>query len=142
MSKILKFIDTQKNETTLELMIQNLDILNRNHKTIKHLNFGGTISILASDYNFWEQEIKFFLREKIEDPTEEKISNMFDIVVGDLEQFTDGGEWFYHYVYYDTDTNKFNLLNDTVKRLYKNYTYKIKEDKLFNVLSDLKDLIL
>jgi hypothetical protein len=142
MSKILTFRDKQKIEKTLDLIIQNLDILNRNHKAIKYLNYTTTISILASDYNFWEQEIKAFLMEKIEDPTEEKINNMFDILVGDMEQFKDGGAWFYHYVYFDADTNKFNILDDIVKSLYGKYTYKIKEDKLFAVLSDLKDLIL
>jgi quinol monooxygenase YgiN len=142
MNKTLYFKDTNKINSTLKVMERNLEILNRNYNEIKYLNFGTVITILGSDYLRFENELKEALKGKIKESSSEKIRDVFEVVVQDLEQFEEeSGAWFYNYVRFDTDTNKFYLVHDYKERINDSYTYKCKEDKLITVLSNMKDLI-
>lgn len=127
MNKILKFTDKEK---TLKTMERNLEILNQNHEKIKHLNFCTALTILASDIETFEHDLKAVLFFEVKNCTPEKLKNVFDYLTN-LEQFEEGtGRWFYQYVYFDDDEQKFGLIYDYQKTITDSYTFVCKTENL------------
>jgi hypothetical protein len=133
--------DTERIASTLKTMERNLEILNRNHDEIKYLGFPTIITLLGSDYNRYENELKSKIRENTNDCTEEKLRNLFDIVVGNLEQFETGGAWIINWIQFNEQTNTFQLKQDYIKEINDTYTFICREENLRENLAKANILI-